>query len=707
MSYESPITNANDDKLARRSLASQIYKTIDAEDQDWAVRIAILGKWGEGKTSVANMVCDIASRQGSVYTTFNPWKVNNKAELILELTKCVVSALDNIENTAVRQVKHSLWKDQARNLISRISRIRKDTELISDEIVEGLWGSSLRSSAFEDLFKALGRKRVIVVIDDLDRWDPKIVPPLLLALRDVLDLPGFAFLLPFDADNIMKALQEYHPAWEDGTDFLDKIIDFRFPLPQMTEEEVHAFLIDVATDIIGVFGTELFDRIAGVLPASPRKIKKFVRHLRPIVDLYQRHDDDEFDWLLVFLLVFLKIEIGDTLKDLLAQTYFDSDLLSKLPQEDSRNGLSNRYDDYIRGIWHKGLPQNRQDLTDCFEELHKVSGDILRNESLRYAADLIYRPHCFTWREFKKLFELWRNSTDGKQVSQFIDYHADSIMEDRARVVQELFEVTLLYWRLQLEAASESRFLIDHESAMRIAIDTLMCIENLVKGGEAEGTDLIVTFRKVWEGHKSYFDFRKNPLDVKARDKEEEFLIELATEQSDQAISIASVLNERSLISKGDDFERFKDRLIEIIQPSIGRKVLDLFRIEKGFDSLDTERILVDRALYRKSSPIFQEPLLSELKDLLGSASEDTAVQGQCFEYLLGLLRICEGSSDVPAESREIVDEGELMEALWQATVSSPWQYRFWRDLVELRDRLIALTGEGTQFPMPSFIKES
>jgi predicted KAP-like P-loop ATPase len=79
--------------------------------------------------------------------------------------------------------------------------------------------------------------RLVVLVDDLDRCDPKLLPQLLLSLRELLDLPGFTFLLAFDDEIVGKALIDNNPAWLDGSDFLEKILDFRFHLPPVTEKQ--------------------------------------------------------------------------------------------------------------------------------------------------------------------------------------------------------------------------------------------------------------------------------------------------------------------------------------------------------------------------------------------------------------------------------------------------------------------------------------
>ncbi|MCX4152237.1 MULTISPECIES: P-loop NTPase fold protein [Paraburkholderia] len=52
-------------------------------------------------------------------------------------------------------------------------------------------------------------KRVVVVIDDLDRANPQAIPQILMAVRELLDIPGFAFVLAFDPAVVEKSLSSF------------------------------------------------------------------------------------------------------------------------------------------------------------------------------------------------------------------------------------------------------------------------------------------------------------------------------------------------------------------------------------------------------------------------------------------------------------------------------------------------------------------
>ena len=135
-------------------------------------------------------------------------------------------------------VKSKLWFWRVHTAVERLSG--------ADRMIAASVGATLsllqktlevEGAQISRIREKLGQKRVVVLVDDLDRVDPTLVPQLLLAFREVLDLPGFAFVLGFDDEMVGVALERYHPAWKDGRNFIDKIVDFRFALPQVTASQ--------------------------------------------------------------------------------------------------------------------------------------------------------------------------------------------------------------------------------------------------------------------------------------------------------------------------------------------------------------------------------------------------------------------------------------------------------------------------------------
>src|SRR5260370_727319 len=156
--------------------------------------------------------------------------------------------------------------------------------------------------------KKVKQKRLVVLIDDLDRCAPELLPQLLLSLRELLDLPGFTFLLAFDDEIVASALTENNPAWSDGSDFLEKTLDFRFHLPPISEKQKERLVHRALAKYCPFVPEESVKGIQDLLPANPRKLKTLIRSLAALKPQIVRHGPGEFRWTEMLLAQMLRLE---------------------------------------------------------------------------------------------------------------------------------------------------------------------------------------------------------------------------------------------------------------------------------------------------------------------------------------------------------------------------------------------------------------
>ena len=168
--------------------------------------------------------------------------------------------------------------------------------------------TQVTSKDIASLKNALNGKRLIVIIDDLDRVDPALIPRLFMSLRDVMDLEGFSFLLLFDGQMVSDALGQQNRALGYGEKFLDKILDYRVYLVPATEEQVAVFFRHELQQNCSFINTDVLSGLDKYLPTNPRKLKSLVRSLRIFQTEGERHKADEIDWQAVIFAQMIKME---------------------------------------------------------------------------------------------------------------------------------------------------------------------------------------------------------------------------------------------------------------------------------------------------------------------------------------------------------------------------------------------------------------
>ena len=92
---ESPILTIEEDLLGRIPLVEMIANAILAKTQNNhdCYTIGIYGKWGEGKTSVLNMLKNyLLAHEGDniLISTFNPWILKNEEAMLMEFFNILV-----------------------------------------------------------------------------------------------------------------------------------------------------------------------------------------------------------------------------------------------------------------------------------------------------------------------------------------------------------------------------------------------------------------------------------------------------------------------------------------------------------------------------------------------------------------------------------------------------------------------------------------
>ena len=91
---DSPIVLQEQDKFQRHPFARRIAALIETHFKSDSLTIGIYGKWGEGKTSVLNLIrTELADANNIVCIGFNPWLFSNENQLLLSFFQALGAAL--------------------------------------------------------------------------------------------------------------------------------------------------------------------------------------------------------------------------------------------------------------------------------------------------------------------------------------------------------------------------------------------------------------------------------------------------------------------------------------------------------------------------------------------------------------------------------------------------------------------------------------
>lgn len=424
--YDAPRTTVEEDELDRWRIAAELVSIIRSTPPEWSVRVGVLGRWGEGKTSVLRFV-EQQLQSDDVVFWFNPSSLTSLNELWAEFARKFIDALKaaQIEISEMRGVVRRLRWRKVQQPVEQLSGLHAVAK-VGVGFAFGLLRNAMKIGGpqLTAIRNKLGDKRIVVLIDDLDRTDPALVPQLLLALRDILDVPGFAFVLAFDDHIVAEALATYHPAWTEGHSFLDKILDFRFPLPPIDAVQRRRLVQNAIARFCSFVDTNAIDQVEDLLPQNPRTLKMLVRNLAVLKPEVLRHDTDELNWTDILMAQLIKLESpvffdrllrDEVLEDQTGIVYAVGQQLGNRTQNaDPNEKLKEHLDE-----WKITGPDSREYLIRLIEAV-RARGSM----HFRYQAEFASRPHRITWKEFRAVFAPWRTTQSLLQVQEWADEQA-------------------------------------------------------------------------------------------------------------------------------------------------------------------------------------------------------------------------------------------------------------------------------------------
>lgn len=280
---DEPVSSVKDDKLGRANFARKLAQVLHEWEQEESIVVGLYGSWGSGKTSLVNMILEQIKffsssenqpaipnliRVSSIRATirklsfskatnpeveisenpespiiiyFNPWYFSNTDELLQAFFTQVFTVISS---------RSERFKESLRQTLKKYgSAIEKATEKVPvlGGVTSGLniaiSGESLSDTRerLNQAFRDLGRK-VIIVIDDLDRLRQAEIRQMLQLVKLNANFPNTIYLLAADREVIEKSLKIEQGI--SGRDYLEKIVQAGFDIPPIDSSYISGLLTE-------------------------------------------------------------------------------------------------------------------------------------------------------------------------------------------------------------------------------------------------------------------------------------------------------------------------------------------------------------------------------------------------------------------------------------------------------------------------------
>lgn len=236
------------DALGRRLFAGRVSEVLERVSPEAGLVVSIEGAWGCGKTSLLAMVEDLLSSTAEgvrpVVVHFNPWLIGDRDALLRQFLASIAKAVKLTDHAkeGKRVAKELKTYAKAFDVLKLIPGAEPWASIVKS-VVESVGDASeaafdyktpdveTRKQALEQALRKFPR-RIVVLIDDLDRLYPAEVYEMVRIIKAVGDLPHVGYVLAWDEKFVSAALEKLQVPF--AAAYLDKVVQVRLPVPSLS-----------------------------------------------------------------------------------------------------------------------------------------------------------------------------------------------------------------------------------------------------------------------------------------------------------------------------------------------------------------------------------------------------------------------------------------------------------------------------------------
>lgn len=296
---DAPITEREDDRFGRWPFAERIAQVLASRQDSASIVIGLYGPWGDGKTSVLNLMAGTLNRRTNVVCVrFNPWYFDDPPDIIRSLFETIA---DHLESGAAGETAALLRRYGSMLSLSWKAPNEGDT---LEDLPVGSGRRTISTFALETVKRMVSDAladsgmRLVVLVDDVDRLDPAGVLALLKLVNLSASLTAVSYVLAIDAAVVEMALGQRYGGGDSaaGRQFLEKIIQVPLHLPDAERVDLEAACLNGVNLVIAENGITFpaatreeylrhFSR--GLVPGlrTPRQVKRYINAIRFSVPL--------------------------------------------------------------------------------------------------------------------------------------------------------------------------------------------------------------------------------------------------------------------------------------------------------------------------------------------------------------------------------------------------------------------------------------
>lgn len=305
-----PLSNNDKDVFEFRQYAESVAKGINESVFKKAFAIGITAKWGSGKTSFIKMIISEldkleSDKKKSIIIDFNPWRSTSPNAIIRDFFETMRSEMNNygfdIDHLLADYSKKIIALNNSNLITGIFSAFTEPTDSSVGKLFDKI----------DNVLKKIGKK-IIIVIDDVDRLSDDEVIEVIRLIRNTANFYNTFFIVAYDKAYVLQCLKNNGIVQNET--FLEKIFQLEITLPYFDKQVLIDKLFENLKEIISEKNKNIVDEYKERV-ISDRffllELYKWIRNLRDVtllsnsikINIGQKEDDVELvDYILIELL---------------------------------------------------------------------------------------------------------------------------------------------------------------------------------------------------------------------------------------------------------------------------------------------------------------------------------------------------------------------------------------------------------------------
>ncbi|MFP7761866.1 P-loop NTPase fold protein [Marisediminicola sp. LYQ85] len=347
------------DIAGRREFVQAVAARIDeCVDGQGSTVFGLVGPWGSGKTTLLKHV--VADLDDWEVAWFTPWSASDVESITAEFVSALAQAFPPKSRLRKRLLSYARFGAPTLKLIPVMGDVAAS---LAKDAVDALAKNPPWHAEFTSLSAEIAdqHKRVLVIVDDVDRLDGEELRSLLRVVRLLGRFENVHYLLAYDQATIERSL-EFVGAAGQSSDFMEKIVQYPFEVPAppaVVRRRWSRQILDTVSPG-AAFGTaflevrETFIRLLAMALETPRSARRLQEQLQSLGRLIDAAEVDPLDFVCLTWLRITHHDVWDYIRS-------NPEHMTAWRERDTREDKQARVDEIVRHV-RSGNPHPVREL---------------------------------------------------------------------------------------------------------------------------------------------------------------------------------------------------------------------------------------------------------------------------------------------------------------------------------------------------------